>query len=235
MHVNRTTGTATSRETATTYHNYCVSKLIQLNDTSHLLGNGVALAAACLLRSYEILDGRWLAAIASAPCALYVRRPGCATHRVEVADVASTEDRDPNRHLQGAYSFAFGQSLVGGSINELREAGVWNYLREAITFSLFESCTLKIDLNCDFPPANLARERSHLDSASTILARILNAAFGGRMVDEVWAGLLKSTQRWLAMLPEQFHAFSAGKEKPQPVATSFPRLWFLQDYHGMAA
>ena len=45
------------KKTAAEFHGRCVRQLIALDDDSDLLDNGVALAATCLLRSYEILDG----------------------------------------------------------------------------------------------------------------------------------------------------------------------------------
>lgn len=57
MHVSQTTA-KTARRTAEAYHGSCIRQLISLDDNSVLLDNGVALAAACLLRSYEILDGK---------------------------------------------------------------------------------------------------------------------------------------------------------------------------------
>ncbi|KAH7313895.1 hypothetical protein B0I35DRAFT_279822 [Stachybotrys elegans] len=43
---------------AETYHSRCLQLLIGLDDQDELVTNGVALAATCLLRSYEILDGK---------------------------------------------------------------------------------------------------------------------------------------------------------------------------------
>lgn len=56
-HLCQTTGPKIAREMAGFYHSRCVAYLIKLDEKSELLTNGVALAAACLLRSYEILDG----------------------------------------------------------------------------------------------------------------------------------------------------------------------------------
>lgn len=47
-----------ARSTAEFYHGCCVRMLIAIEDDNVLLQQGVALAATCLLRSYEILDGR---------------------------------------------------------------------------------------------------------------------------------------------------------------------------------
>ena len=76
---------------------------------------------------------------------------------------------DPNRHLQGAFSLASRHSYVAdASGNGLLAAGFWNYLREDITFSLFETCPLKMDLNRMVAP-NFALGESHLHSVSLIL------------------------------------------------------------------
>ncbi|KAK9775854.1 putative Zn(2)-C6 fungal-type domain-containing protein [Seiridium cardinale] len=58
IHVSQSTGKAAARRTAELYHGNCVRSLIKLEENSILLRNGVALAATCLLRSYEILDGK---------------------------------------------------------------------------------------------------------------------------------------------------------------------------------
>ncbi|KAK1237103.1 hypothetical protein MKX07_005982 [Trichoderma sp. CBMAI-0711] len=119
--------------------------MIQLDEKSELLTNGVALAAACLLRSYEILD----------------------------------EDVDPNRHLRGAYSLASCEASIAGSPpDSLLAAGFWNYLREDITFSLFEGCPLKMDVTESAAPS-LADDGNdqQLHSISLILGQIINKAF----------------------------------------------------------
>lgn len=45
------------RDFAEFYHGHCVRLLIKLTDGDDSLANGTALAATCLLRSYEILHG----------------------------------------------------------------------------------------------------------------------------------------------------------------------------------
>lgn len=57
IHVAQSAGNATARKTAELYHGHCVRSLIQLDQSSVLLQNGIALATTCLLRSYEILNG----------------------------------------------------------------------------------------------------------------------------------------------------------------------------------
>lgn len=56
MQICKTTANSL-RDTAEYYHGCCVRLLIRLKEGDELISNGVALAATCLLRSYEILDG----------------------------------------------------------------------------------------------------------------------------------------------------------------------------------
>lgn len=56
-HVSQTTKSKPAKAVAEFYHGHCVHRLIQLDENIELLRNGFALAAVCLLRSYEILNG----------------------------------------------------------------------------------------------------------------------------------------------------------------------------------
>lgn len=56
-HVSQTTKSKPAKAVAEFYHGHCVHLLILLDEKIELLRNGVALAAVCLLRSYEILNG----------------------------------------------------------------------------------------------------------------------------------------------------------------------------------
>lgn len=58
MHHGKTTAGKPALAIARAYHAESVGRLIRLDETSGLLENGVALATVCLLRSYEILDGK---------------------------------------------------------------------------------------------------------------------------------------------------------------------------------
>ena len=60
MHLCKTT-TRSIRPTAEFYHQRCVRLLIALVEHDELISKGIALAATCLLRSYEILDGEYAA------------------------------------------------------------------------------------------------------------------------------------------------------------------------------
>ncbi|KAL7793688.1 hypothetical protein V8C37DRAFT_377893 [Trichoderma ceciliae] len=198
-HVSQTTGSKTAREMAGFYHGHCVRRLIQLDEKSELLMNGVALATACLLRSYEILD----------------------------------EDIDPNRHLQGAYSLASCEDSIAGSPSEsLLAAGFWNYLREDITFSLFEGCALKMDVAVAAAP-RLTGGQDQLHSISLILGQIINKAFSHQILAE-WQQLVGMVQSWLDELPLQVKPFSKGRSVTPSTVDELPHLWFLQDFHASA-
>ncbi|KAF7538201.1 hypothetical protein G7054_g3196 [Neopestalotiopsis clavispora] len=148
IHVAQSTSNATARKTAEVYHGHCIRSLIELDQSSVLLQNGIALATTCLLRSYEILN----------------------------------EARDPQRHLRGAYSLASHPGLIENRTSDvLHQAGFWNYLREDITFSLFEGCPLKMNLSLPFTSLVIAATRSPLDSISLLLGQIINAVYTGTM------------------------------------------------------
>ncbi|KAK5988203.1 Kanamycin B dioxygenase [Cladobotryum mycophilum] len=179
MHVSQTTTTATgsskaAREVAEYYHTHCVKLLIRLDGDSELLTSGVALAAACLLRSYEILD----------------EPPG-----------------------------------------SLLAAGFWNYLREDITFSLFEGCPLKMDLAVAAAP-KLTSGHDELHAVSLLLGQIINATFGKPISQNEWERLAVMTQARYDGLPSHVKPFSSGRSATSSAA--LPQRWFLQDYHASA-
>ncbi|KAM0259643.1 hypothetical protein ACHAQJ_003222 [Trichoderma viride] len=199
-HVRQTTGSKPAKAMAEFYHGHCVRRLIQLDEKSELLRNGVALAAACLLRSYEILD----------------------------------EDIDPNRHLQGAYSLASCEDSIAGSPSEsLLAAGFWNYLREDITFSLFEGCPLKMDVAVAAAPA-LTSGQHQLHSISLILGQIINKAFSYQISGLEWQRLVFMVQTWLDELPLNVKPFSRSRSVTSSTAGELPYFWFLQDFHASA-
>ncbi|KAJ2903069.1 uncharacterized protein MKZ38_010490 [Zalerion maritima] len=183
------------------FHERCVRLLIDLNPQDELVGNGIALASTCLLRSYEILDG----------------------------------DEDPNRHLQGAYSMASRRTLLfshdSGPTRDLLAAGFWNYLREDITFSLFENCPLKIDLDPIPPMREHTTDQDYLNSVSLILGRIINAAFGsdgvsGRKTSQISQML----EEWLMARPTSLNPYSVH-EGDAASGNPLQKMWFLQDCH----
>ncbi|UKZ81394.1 hypothetical protein TrVFT333_009166 [Trichoderma virens FT-333] len=133
-HLCQTTGPKIAREMAGFYHSRCVAYLIKLDEKSELLTNGVALAAACLLRS------------------------------------------EPPESLLAA--------------------GFWNYLREDITFSLFEGCPLKMDVTGSAAP-RLTNSHDQLHSISLILGQIINKAFSYQISAIEWQQFAGMVHAWL--------------------------------------
>lgn len=131
---------------------------------------------------------------------------------------------DPNRHLQGAYSLASRQSLVGPS-NTLLAAGFWNYLREDITFSLFEGCPLKMDLtNVEAPTADMVG----LNHLSLVLGRIINATFARAVTVDEWHALMDVTKAWYERLPAMERPYA----RTEGAIGELPRVWFIENGYG---
>ncbi|KAI5459302.1 hypothetical protein BGZ63DRAFT_415920 [Mariannaea sp. PMI_226] len=198
MHTCKTTASSLM-SIADLYHRHCVRLLIALTENDDVMTNGVALAATCLLRSYEILDS----------------------------------DIDPNMHLRGAYSMVSIQDLLSGNLQGgILAAGFWNYLREDITFSLFEDCPLKIDLDAVSILPRYDSDEDYLNSITLILGKAVNLAFSseGEFKTESWESLLQMTLQWSAERPEWLHPFSYHAGGPGE-STLFPQIWFLQSCH----
>lgn len=121
------------------------------------------------------------------------------------------ESRDPNRHLKGAFSLASQfQNFLDRSSEGLLHSGFWNYLREDITFSLFRNCALKIDLDPIPALDNVSSDQDHLNSASLVLGRIINAMIGStsEMAGNTWEAVWSYAKDWLSTLPAYFEPFS---------------------------
>ncbi|KAM0343430.1 hypothetical protein ACHAPU_008611 [Fusarium lateritium] len=185
------------RKTAEFYHHRCVELLIDINEGDDLIIRGVALAATCLLRSYEILDG----------------------------------DVDPNMHLRGAYSMASLHDVLSGTLQAgLLGAGFWNYLREDITFSLFEECPLKMNLESTPLITQHDSDQEFLNSITLILGKIINTVFG-RDPDHVQLGsLAESLRAWRDACPDHMKPFSR-LDDITGTSHHFPAIWFLQPCH----
>ncbi|EHK47661.1 hypothetical protein TRIATDRAFT_316693 [Trichoderma atroviride IMI 206040] len=199
-HVSQTTKSKPAKAVAEFYHGQCVHRLILLDEKIELLRNGVALAAVCLLRSYEILN----------------------------------EDIDPNRHLQGAYSLASCEDSIAASPpGSLLAAGFWNYLREDITFSLFESCPLKMDVTMASAPS-LTGNQDQLHSITLILGQVINKAFSYQVSEPDWERLLSMVKTWLKNVPSNIKPFSRSQRVAVSAVGELPHFWFLQDFHASA-
>jgi hypothetical protein len=144
------------------------------------------------------------------------------------------EDVDPNRHLRGAYSLASCEaSITGSPPDSLLAARFWNYLREDITFSLFEGCPLKMDVTESAAPS-LADDGhdKQLHSVSLILGQIINKAFRSQISAVDWQKLVDMVHTWLGELPTHVQPFSRGRSVTLSTVGELPSFWFLQDFHG---
>ncbi|KAM5386816.1 hypothetical protein ACJZ2D_000109 [Fusarium nematophilum] len=197
MHVCKTSA-GSFREIAEFYHHRCVRRLIALSEDDELISRGVALAATCLLRSYEILEG----------------------------------EIDPNMHLRGAYSMASLHHVLSGNLQQglLLGAGFWNYLREDITFSLFEKCPLKMDLESTPLLGSHRSDQDFLNSITLILGKIINMTFDREMADSEWTSAANMVKVWRSACPEHLRPFSRGRGQPG-ASHLFPAVWFLQPCH----
>ncbi|KAF4497750.1 TPR domain containing protein [Fusarium agapanthi] len=174
MHACKTSAPS-FRKVAEFYHHRCVQFLIALDAGDELIGRGVALAATCLLRSYEILYG----------------------------------DVDPNMHLRGAYSMASLHDLLSGIPQAgLLGAGFWNYLREDITFSLFEECPLKMDLESTPLTIQHSSDQDYLNSITLILGKIINMYFRQDTDGLQWDYIKEDLKRWRNSCPRHMKPYS---------------------------
>lgn len=124
------------------------------------------------------------------------------------------------------------QGLLSGSLQrDLLAAGFWNYLREDITFSLFQNCPLKMDL--ESIPLILSHEtdQDYLNSISLVLGKIINVAFDHREMSSEFSIYMSMVQDWWSHRPRHLEPFSRQPEVPG-TAQTLPLIWFLQPCHG---
>lgn len=111
----------------------------------------------------------------------------------------------------------------------LLAAGFWNYLREDITFSLFERCPLKMDLDAIPPPANIMSDQAYLNMISLILGKIINGTFSSSALEGGWLGRLDSVQAWRTTLPQTFEPYSRASDPP--ISQGLPTIRMLGHHH----
>lgn len=128
-------------------------------------------------------------------------------------------------HLRGAYSLASSVNYISTvSTRSLMSAGFWNYLREDITFSLFERCPLKLELE----KYDVESDESNLHSITFILARLINSCFHKQLGEEDWRRFNWQISEWLAKLAETSRPYA----ELAPTDQTLPLVWFLEDHHG---
>jgi hypothetical protein len=110
---------------------------------------------------------------------------------------------DADLHLGGAYSMAASLGVLAGTDDHgLPEAGFWNYLREDITFGLYEHCPLRMDLGPGLPAWVSQAEQNSLNAITLLLGRVINDLFHDSEQDESivknqWFEHLQTLQQWV--------------------------------------
>lgn len=127
------------------------------------------------------------------------------------------------------------QGLLAGNLGpSILAAGFWNYLREDITFSLFQICPLKMDLE-SIPVLSMHdSDHDYLNSISLILGKIVNAAFDHELVEPELENALYMIQEWKFACPRRLQPYSRGDGLSGTV-NALPSVWFLQPCHGNPA
>lgn len=142
------------------------------------------------------------------------------------------EDFDPNRHLNGAYALAATGSLAR-DMPSLRRAGFFNYLREDITFSLMNTCKLKIDLNDVSIPDQEMSDEDTLNIATIHLGNTINLMFQPDPSQRDAKRALDCLETWTPSLPAHFWPYHETLIDDAP--STFPTIRMLQNCHTAVA
>ena len=124
------------------------------------------------------------------------------------------------------------RGLLDGPLpRDLLAAGFWNYLREDITFSLFEICPLKMGLHAVPIPVSHGNDEDYLNTASLILGKIINVAFDHLPTAEECEEMLSMVRQFISTVPNRTRPYSMGGGKTS-LKSAFPSIWFLRPCHG---
>lgn len=121
--------------------------------------------------------------------------------------------------------------LTGPLPRDLLAAGFWNYLREDITFSLFETCPLKMSLREVPLPATHDTDEDYLNTASLILGKIINIAFDHVTDSEEGESMLQMVREFIPTFPKRMYPFSMGTQQ-SGAGFRLPAIRFLRPCHG---
>lgn len=107
-------------------------------------------------------------------------------------------------------------------------AGFWNYLREDITFSLFEQVKMKMDLSNIPLLSNFESDHDYMNAITLILGRIVNLTFSGIASFQDWERHIQLVEEWHKGLPSRFEPYSKIIDEE---GNQLPSIWFLRDYY----
>jgi hypothetical protein len=202
---------------STLYHSACIHELLSgLGAFSPTLQEDY-LVAACLLRSYEILNGIHFSA---------------RYHRT-YAYLIAADSRQEQRHLLGAYRFSSTEK-IDMTKTGLLQAGAWNYLREEITVALECRRPVRLNIHLDVRSATSGSDSVHANTMTYILARVINLCFGhdesGYILEfneDEWTKLNAELVFWSENLPTTYAPYSQAPKAGNP----FPSEWYLRPWH----
>jgi len=123
-----------------------------------------------------------------------------------------SEEEDPNRHLFGAFSLLPDLTSALPS-KPLLLAGLWNYLREDITFALINGCPLKTDIGS--VEIGAYRDDDYASQITLLLARVINTVFLD--IEDHGFTLHREVSQWRSSLPFEPYYETSQEE-------GFPRI-----------
>jgi hypothetical protein len=202
---------------ATAFHSACVSELLQHLKKNGSDAEGDCLAATCILKSYEILNGKNGTPV---PVRIYAHN-----FDGELTKGATASSRRVLFHNQ--------------RLHNLRDCGLpqaeaWNYLREEITVVL--ECRRTVCIGDDFTWEGEGDLTDDMlaNFMSYYLARIINFCFDahpGHTLPEdrimAWHALRSDLTTRRDNLPSTFNPFPTSAK----AGNAFPSLWMLQPWH----
>lgn len=215
-HLSKTAGL--SSDVASAFHSQCVADMLRSMDSSlPSLDDGSYLASTCLLRSFELINGKFVN-----ECFL--------GHVANFSSGGSNEES----HLLGAYSYAVSQP-IDFSETGIHQAGAWNYLREEITAGLIQRREVRLGQIFDTHVPDVTQHDELFNDICYLLARIVNFCFAENAVrlpardrQLFWLSLSSDLETWKHSLPPSFQPYSTAAKPENP----FPSLWMLRPWHG---
>jgi hypothetical protein len=220
-HESRTRPCDRYQELGHVFHGACVRDLLKVLDDVHPNSDmqeevqGDYLSATCLLRSYEILNGKANSVLLRSKWLI------------------KSGDTRQQQHLLGAYSFA-SSSHIDTKVRGIAQSGAWNYLREEITMALELRRAVRLGSKFDYAAIDDWPDDIWAHSITYILARVVNFCFDATNEmsfaerKETWEYLSECVSDWCSNRPKSFNPFS-GAPKP---GNAFPSIWLLRPWHG---
>lgn len=196
---------------ATHYHESCIKRLINLDQFSG--GDGSALAAVCLLRSYELLAEE--------------NDPNRHLSGAYALAAVGVPDFRQASLLKAGFFVGRSQYRYRRFLYSKLTCVVQNYLREDITYSLIHQCSLKIDTSSINIPGTALNDEDELNIASLYLAQTINMTFSEEHSHQ--EDIEDRFLAWKTSLPVQFAPyFDPGSDN---MSLTFPVIRLIATSH----